>query len=1385
MTFGIRKRRSNRIALPLVLGLAILISSASVSAGGMPSGNTTMPLLAARGTNLACNQGDWVHCPIVEGGLASNRYHAHFVEVPTGTGNLTLQIFDPDVGAGGGAENTAGRDTGVATAAQAVQYSVRNPAGTVQTVRFDRGNGVAVVGATTTGIALSTAAGVSCTTAGTTTADNSWCTIITVTNPAAGHWELRMASVDGTPIHYYGVRAVDTSTARDLNIYTRSYLHYGNQNVNAGRVYNGVNAFYPYVTEGCQLRAADFDSDSEATETIRYRSRTGLVDQTFTQASVGLSGNDNWNEELLAFTTNSAAREYGIWLNEVNAGVNTSNHVTPWIGSELAAASPPTTQPQGGADRGAPATSGESFRFYLPNNNGAAPTKPFVEQRLSLVTGSASPPASNVLSNYRVTLSAVNPTPYPINFAQATGDLVTSFVPADVAQPGPDRNYAYVGGSFATNCGAVVAEPANNAANVSVQWNPGTIPANTSCTAEYRVNLTPGSLDTAGTVLPMTATGTAGTLAQFLDETNTRFIFGPMCALQLTVGAAVAVPVTLSSFSATAIGNDAVEVRWGTDSEAGTLGFDLYSGSNPESLHKLNSSMVPARGVFSLEATSYSTRLANYDGAPLWLEEIAADGKRTRYGPFQTGKSFGSAELRRAIPWAPTRQAIALERSRSVLGAPADEVVLRVRNDGAQRLRYEDLAALGLNWNGLDANVLALSSDGVGQALAIDGGAVWGPGSALRFLGHGRANSLYTRDRIYRLRLDPAQALRMGRSIAATVPSPAIESFQRMVSVAPNTAWSFGAPTVDPWYAFALTRLGADQPTASLDISAPDRIAGTEALLQLSLWGGLSYEEPLDHRVRIDLNGQPLLDDRFDGITARLIDQVLDSAQLQDGSNTVRFTLDDTGLPTDRVHVEGIALSYQSQLLAEQNRISHGSSATDRSGGDGIFGDGIGDDAVECRQNADCRGYRVDRFNSSDILVYRQRAGRADQLGASISASALGHAVLYGADEQPGDLYVLATRAAHHLPAIERARAPTDLFATAASYIAIAPAFMLPSLETLLAHHRASGLSARAVAVEDIYTQFGDGSADPEALRRFVRAAYNELGTRYLLIAGGDTYDYQNYTGANSVSLVPTFYRPTHPLVRYGATDVPFGDIDDDDRLDLAIGRMPARTTGELERLISKSILLEEFTAAQPALLVADQAGNDTDFAAVSDSFELSADPAYRAARPTPERVFLAVGGDIAVARNELFADINAGTQWVSFYGHGSPIGWTFSGLLHANDIGNGLMSNQSAPFLSTMWGCWGGFFVDPYYQGLSHALLVGSDAGAAAVIAASGLTESRHDEQFAALLVPAMSSPGQRLGDAFMNAQRAYVIENPQARDVWMGMLLLGDPALRLMPSP
>src|SRR5689334_15554873 len=99
------QRAAWRVLAALLLVATVLMPASSMTpiASGASSGQTA--LFTAQGSAAALTNGDYVSA---SGGL--NTFYRFFIEVPPGLPQLTVEVFDPDVGAGGANEDTDGRD---------------------------------------------------------------------------------------------------------------------------------------------------------------------------------------------------------------------------------------------------------------------------------------------------------------------------------------------------------------------------------------------------------------------------------------------------------------------------------------------------------------------------------------------------------------------------------------------------------------------------------------------------------------------------------------------------------------------------------------------------------------------------------------------------------------------------------------------------------------------------------------------------------------------------------------------------------------------------------------------------------------------------------------------------------------------------------------------------------------------------------------------------------------------------------------------------------------------------------------------------------------------------------------------------------------------------
>jgi len=306
--------------------------------------------------------------------------------------------------------------------------------------------------------------------------------------------------------------------------------------------------------------------------------------------------------------------------------------------------------------------------------------------------------------------------------------------------------------------------------------------------------------------------------------------------------------------------------------------------------------------------------------------------------------------------------------------------------------------------------------------------------------------------------------------------------------------------------------------------------------------------------------------------------------------------------------------------------------------------------------------------------------------------------------------------------------------------------------------------------VEAVYDQFGDGTVDPEAIHRYVRHAVANLGTQYVLLVGGDSYDYKNYFGLGSLSFIPSLYVATDDLVKFAPSDPSLADIDGDSVPDVPIGRWPVRSAAELNAVITKTQQYEAKPYGSNAVL-----GADVDFGADADAFAAALPSDWTVGRAYLDQ--LSVGD----AKDLIKSQVNAGTALAGFVGHSGPTLWTYRGLFDTNDAQG--LTNVGRPTVVAQWGCWNSYYVEPRYNTLAHTFLVNGLQGAAAVLGTTTVSEDDSLRLLGTALTPRLSQPGNTIGAALTDAKRQVATIDPSVRDVLLGWTILGDPSLVVTP--
>ncbi len=348
-----------------------------------------------------------------------------------------------------------------------------------------------------------------------------------------------------------------------------------------------------------------------------------------------------------------------------------------------------------------------------------------------------------------------------------------------------------------------------------------------------------------------------------------------------------------------------------------------------------------------------------------------------------------------------------------------------------------------------------------------------------------------------------------------------------------------------------------------------------------------------------------------------------------------------------------------------------------------------------------------------------------------------------------------------------------------ADYIIIAPPEFRQAMAPYVAWRTAQGLSVRVADTQEIYREFADTLGAPGAIRGFVSYAlqsWQEPKPQYLLLVGdGDIIP--SHRVRSSFADDPNLHEDTVSIDEWYAVNVHESDA----RPDIAIGRFPVRTIGELAAVVAKTMLFEDSLTrnnyADDFLFLTDRVDGDAFNAAVDDFIATTIPPFYtgtvlRFADTT------AGGG----TREKLFDALNASTLFFSVYMHGNPFQWSKDAYMTAADV-PALAANRR-PFILTSAACSQNFDTGNDSV-LVKRLLTHPNGGAVATFASTGLSYLLDDNALLGSFYRSVfAGRGGRIGSHILAAKRdAPSYGNPaHGFDHNTGRYtLLGDPALRL----
>lgn len=1327
--------RLSALRRPLAALLAVAVVAGPLPLQAASTGQTA--LHTPQGGDAGTPNGDYISD---DNGLAT--VYRYFIEVPPGLGRLTVEVFDADIGEGGGTEDTAGRDRdrddGYDTQ---VTYTLIRPDGS-------------------TANSLNNCDDNTCN-------DNTWDTVLNSTsaqNTAAGHWELRVDMGAANDINAIGIRAHDGNSGSggtELPVYYDSHTQIGTNPSSDGENTRSYT-LYPYITSGCSAAKNDFDFDSNSggvtgTGSMSFTRRGGGFTQSYTSSS--LSTNNTWRRDTFSgWTSDQLSTGYGIWtaaitINTYNTpGIN-GNYANVWLSNFQAAANPPGANPTANA-----------FRVYLPTDAGGAPVKPYLEQLLTHKSG-VNPVGAGQTSRFQVTVRLVNPTARPIVFSAT--NLVRTRV------PGSGVVYA---GNAAVSQGSIVSQPSVGGTG-DVTWNPGTVTAGSEELLTYQVDVSPAA---NGQRLPVTATPASGNGARatYVDETgNTTqgratYTLGPLCELAVTAG--LLTEAVVSGFQASRADGGGVLLEWTTASEAGTAGFfaERWDG--------VARRWMPVHGglLASVQAAQGGTyHLVDEGASPLApqkyrLVEVEAGGRRRVHGPFAVAVDWSRQDRRETLAsyerqaHPAVREERPLERlSPKGLGglSRASSVHLSVRETGLYYVRAADVAA----WLGMTPDKagkviaegkLALSRGG--QAVAWYPDLAPKPGKDKEALGlffYGEAPAgIYSAANVYRLQGDARglfmQTVSAGSAGAAGGAFP--ETLHTERDAFPATVIT-PDPESDYWFWEYLQ--GGDpnfgQRTFTLDAPGVSSTGG--GALAVTLHGATATGVADEHQATVSLNGTVLGETQWTGIAPRQAAFAIPPGVLAESGNQVMVSArTGDGAPYSIFYVDGFDLSYQRPFQAAGDALAF------TSGG-----------------NAQVS---VSGFSSAGVRLLDVQNPLQPRWVAGAAVEPDGSGFRLSLTPSSASRYLAAAPAAFKAPAAVRpwTTAGLRLPSNRAEYLVVTTPGLREAAERLADLRRSQGLEALVVDLDQVMDDFNAGMPSPHALRTFLSWAHLnwELPPRYVALAGEGTLDYRNLLGYGD-NLVP-------PLMIQSAggifpSDNRLGDVNGDGLPEMAVGRVPVLSAAELDAYTAKIAAYESDPApdwAGNVMMLADAPDQGADFTADSERIAGQVPAPYAV-----ERLHLATT-PLAAARGQLIAGLHRGTAFINYMGHGGLDRLSGNGLLSSGDV-PGLANGSRLPVLTAMT-CTVNRFAVPGVPALGEVLVKSPSGGAAAVWGPSGLSDNGEARLLAERFYQSAGSGDERLGDRVLRAIAEFrsLGGDPNLPRIYD---LLGDPALKVPVPP
>ncbi len=700
----------------------------------------------------------------------------------------------------------------------------------------------------------------------------------------------------------------------------------------------------------------------------------------------------------------------------------------------------------------------------------------------------------------------------------------------------------------------------------------------------------------------------------------------------------------------------------------------------------------------------------------------------------------------------------------------SDTLKIEITQEGIYRLSYEQLTELGLHPQFINPTKLHLFHQGEEVAIKVSSEQAeqFNPGDYIEFYGQS-INTIFTETNVYWLYWRKREH---GKRVAQIAGQPndtsePITTFYDHLHLEKNGQFWLGtpgAPEQDYWF---WQRLNASETGKySFELSSLPSTP-TEAVMRVGFRGRSTATPHPNHHTIIKLNDTVIGDEHWDGATEFVQEMAFSSELLKTGENQLHIEMPgDTGAIVDVIYFNWVELNYWRNLEATKDTLRF---------------------TVNGSENQ--RQVVVQKLTQPDILIYDiTNPYEVSEITQFLVSGEEGdYQAVFETSAIENKTYYISALSKIKSPAHTTAWQPTKLKSTknGADYILITAADFLPAVAPLSQLRRQQGLRVKEVSVEQIYDEFNDGLADPQAIKQFLKYAYDNWRLpvpTYVFLVGDANLNYKNQSNRKP-NKVPPYLSPSWE----GLTpdDSQYVSVDGDDRFpDLFIGRIPSKDLETVTKLIDKIIRFEEYTGDNPrqVLLVAD---SDQDFTDLNEELTTYLPVGFTVDKVYLQSYLAGIGSDKALkdekitqATQDIITSMNQGVMVSNYIGHGVVDRWSGAkGLFKPTDVRS--LTNENQLIFALMLTCINGYFVGDKYSLAEEFIL--ADGGAIGSLAPSNVSFLWEDAILANEVFSTLFEQGNRTLGAITTQAKIGAYGRGTSADVIKTFTLFGDPAVTL----